>query len=392
MTNARETRNRRLAARTPIARLTRGLCAAFAALAILLAAIGPAGAASRIKDITDFEGIRDNMLVGYGLVVGLDGTGDRLNNTPFTLQSLESMLERRGVNIRNANLNTRNVAAVMVTATQPAFARHGTRIDTTISTLGDATSLRGGTLLVTPLLGADGEVYAVSQGQVAIAGFSAQGKSGSKVTKGVPTSGRIANGAIIEREIVFALASLESINIALRNPDLTTARLIAQAINTRLGGQVAKMSDPGTVRLTVPPAFRNDVATLLTEIEQLRVQPDQVARVLIDERSGVIVMGQNVRIDTIAIAHGNLTIRISETPQVSQPGAFAPAGSTTTGVERSQIDIEEDKSKLMLLQKGVNLQDLITGLNALGIGPRDMITILQTIKAAGALQAEIEVL
>ncbi len=244
--------------------------------------------ASRIKDISDFEGIRDNMLVGYGLVVGLNGTGDSLNNSPFTQQSLTSMLERLGVNTRDATLNTDNVAAVMVTAVLPPFARQGTRIDVTISALGDAESLLGGTLLVTPLMGADGEVYSVAQGQVSVAGFSAQGQSGTTVTRGVPTSGRIANGAIVEREISFSLDTLDSINIALRNPDLTTARSVAQAINGSLDAAVAELVDPGTVRLQVPTFYRTNVALLLSEVEQIIVETDQTARVVIDEQSGVI--------------------------------------------------------------------------------------------------------
>ena len=350
-------------------------------------------AASRIKDISDFEGIRDNMLVGYGLVVGLNGTGDSLANSPFTQQSLESMLERLGVNTRDATLNTDNVAAVMITATLPPFARQGTRIDVTISALGDAESLLGGTLLVTPLLGADSEVYAVAQGQVSVAGFSAQGQSGTTVTRGVPTSGRIANGGIVEREIAFALDRLEVLNIALRNPDLTTARSVARVINLHFDGTVAEPLDPATTQLQIPQKFRPNIALLLSEIEQLAVEIDQAARVVIDEQSGVIVMGENVRINTLAIAHGNLTIRITETPQVSQPGAFAPEGAATTTVQRSEIEIDEDSDKrLMILETGVNLHDLVAALNALGIGPRDMITILQTIKAAGALQADIEVL
>ena len=363
------------------------------ALVTTLALPPAAHGASRIKDISDFEGIRDNMLVGYGLVVGLNGTGDSLTKSPFTQQSLTSMLERLGVNTRDATLNTDNVAAVMVTAVLPPFARQGTRIDVTISALGDADSLLGGTLLVTPLMGADGEVYSVAQGQVSIAGFSAEGQSGSTVARGVPTSGRIANGAIIEREIKFELDALDAINIALRNPDLTTARSVAQAINGNLDAAVAELVDPGTVRLQIPALYRTNVALLLSEVEQITVETDQTARVVIDEQSGVIVMGENVRIDKLAIAHGNLTIRISETPQVSQPGAFAPEGAATTTVQRSKIEIDEDSDKrLLVLESGIDLQDLVAGLNALGIGPRDMITILQTIKAAGALQAEIEVL
>ncbi len=362
------------------------------ALVVMLASASAFGM-SRIKDIADFEGIRDNQLVGYGLVVGLNGTGDGLNNSPFTQTSLVAMLERLGVNTRGESLSTSNVAAVMITAVLPPFARHGSRIDITVSTLGDASSLTGGTLLVTPLMGADGEVYSVAQGQIAVGGFTASGASGTTVTKGVPTSGRIPNGGIIEREISFDLASMSNLNIALRNPDLTTARRIAQAINARLGEPAARAIDPGTVHLIVPQRYERDVASLLTDIEQLRVEPDQRARVVIDEHSGIIVMGQNVRVDTVAIAQGNLTIRITETPQVSQPGAFAPEGAQTVTVARTGVEIDEGEgNRLTVLSSSVSLHELVEGLNALGIGPRDMITILQTIKAAGALQADIEVL
>jgi flagellar P-ring protein precursor FlgI len=365
-----------------LAALAALLCAAFAA---------PVDAASRIKDLAEIEGVRDNQLIGYGLVVGLNGTGDTLANATFTRQSLIGMLERLGVNARDNALKTNNVAAVMVTATLPAFARQGTRIDVTVAALGDAKSLLGGTLLVTPMIGADGEVYAVGQGQVAVAGFSAQGAAGS-ITKGVPTSGRISNGAIVEREIGFALADMARVRIALRNPDLTTARRIADAINAFLRSPAAASIDPGTVELRVPQDRAGGMVALLTEIEQLRVTPDQVARVVIDEQSGVIVMGENVRISTVAIAQGNLTIRITETPQVSQPSPFSTQG-TTQRVDRTKIEVDEDKgTRLALVGAGVNLQDLVNGLNALGIGPRDMITILQTIKAAGALQADIQVM
>ena len=350
-------------------------------------------AMSRIKDIASFEGVRDNMLVGYGLVVGLNGTGDRLNNSPFTQQTLIGMLERLGVNTRELNLNTRNVAAVMVTATLAPFARHGSRIDATISALGDATNLLGGSLLVTPLMGADGEIYAVAQGQIVVGGFTAVGASGSTITKGVPTSGRIPNGAIVEREVDFQLAALTHVNIGLNNPDFTTARRVAQAINALHGEPAARAIDPATVRLTVPERYHSNVAALLTDIEQLRVTPDQPARIVIDEQSGVIVMGENVRISTVAIAQGNLTIRITEAPQVSQPGPFAPEGAETTDVQRTDLAIDDGAgNRMTIVELGVSLQSLIEGLNALGIGPRDMITILQTIKAAGALQAEIKVL
>ncbi len=350
-------------------------------------------AAVRIKDITDFEGIRENMLVGYGLVVGLNGTGDSLNNSPFTRQSLEAMLERLGGNTRDGNINTDNVAAVMVTATLHAFARQGTRIDVTVSSLGDAENLQGGMLLVTPLLGADGEVYVVAQGQVSVSGFSAAGGGGTSVTQGVPTAGRIANGAIVEREVGFELSDLDRVTIALRNPDLTTARRIGIAVNAMLGRTAAKAIDPGTVSVAVPERYRDNLVDLMTDIEQLRVEPDQIARVVVDEVSGTIVMGEHVRISTVAIAQGNLTIRITETPQVSQPGAFAPDSASTVTVERTDIEIDTgDDRQLVVMSEGVSLQELVDGLNALGVGPRDIIAILQTIKASGALQADLELM
>ena len=363
------------------------------ALVLLLAVAWPAAgqAQSRIKDIANFEGMRDNLLVGYGLVVGLNGTGDDLDSAPFTRESLIGMLQRLGINARDDDLDTANVAAVMVTANLPAFARHGTRIDITVSALGSADSLLGGTLLVSPLLAADGEVYAVAQGSIAVAGFSAEG-DGQSVTKGVPTSGRIPNGAIIEREIAFDMVELKTVKISLRNPDLTTARRLAEKVNTFLGIPAARSTDPGTVILEVPERYKGDTVALLTDIEQLRVKVDQLARVVINERSGVIVMGENVRISTVAIAQGNLTIRITETAQVSQPSPFSNTGTTET-VPRTSIDVEEEaQRKLAVLPEGVSLQEMVNGLNALGIGPRDMITILQAVKAAGALQAEIEVM
>ena len=432
------------------------------ALALLaLGALGidsPAHAVSRIKDIAEFEGVRDNMLVGYGLVVGLDGTGDTLNNAIFTRESLIGMLERLGVNARDTSLRTKNVAAVMVTATLPPFARQGGHIDVTVSALGDAKSLLGGTLLVTPMLGADGEVYAVSQGTVATGGVAAKGQATS-VTKGVPTAGRISSGGIVEREVGFELAKLKTVNLTLHNPDFTTARRVAQAINAFLKNPAARALDPSTVLLAVPTDFKGDVVSLITDIEQLRVEPDQPARVVIDEQNGVIVMGENVRISTVAVAQGTLTVRITETPQVSQPNPFAPAGvgttfapgtasqansstsasaatkggdltatldstssssSTPTGtqspalpgapgragvqfapggggqtvvVPRTNVQVDEQSDRRMaVLQAGVTLQELVNSLNALGVGPRDMISILQAIKTAGALQAEIELM
>ncbi len=371
--------------------ISRVLALALLGVAVAIAAAGAAQAQSRIKDIVEFEGIRDNMLVGYGLVVGLNGTGDDLGSAPFTRESLIGMLQRLGVSARDDDLDTKNVAAVMVTANLPPFSRQGTRIDVTVSALGDADNLLGGMLLVTPLLAADGEVYAVGQGPVAIAGFSAEGE-GESVTKGVPTTGRIPNGAIVEREIEFDLEELTAVKLSLRNPDLTTARRVAQAINAFTGENTARPTDPATVQMALPNKYRGNVVGLMTDIEQLPVQADQVARVVIDERSGVIVMGENVRISTVAIAQGNLTIRITETPQVSQPAPFSNTGNTET-VPRTDIAVDENADrKLAVLRTGVSLQELVNGLNSLGVGPRDLITILQAIKASGALQADIEVL
>jgi flagellar P-ring protein FlgI len=358
-------------------------------LVLYLLLISPGLANSRLKDIADFEGVRDNLLVGYGLVVGLDGTGDSLRNSAFTEESLKAMLERLGVSTRGLDLKTKNLAAVMVTATLPPFARQGSRIDVAVSALGDAKSLRGGILLVTPLYGADGEIYAVSQGPLTVGGFSAEGAAES-VTQGVPTSARIAAGAIVEREIEFALDQLAQVRIALRNPDFTTARRIAQAINGHLSQPAARVTDPATVALEVPSSYRGQTAALLTEIEQLSVQPDQPARIVIDERSGIIVMGAGVRISQVAIAQGNLTVRVTETPQVSQPNPLADGD--TVVVPRTRVEVEEGGGNMALLEGGVSLEELVAGLNALGVGPRDLIGILQAIKAAGALQAEIMVM
>ena len=357
----------------------------------MLLAAAPAQGASRIKDIVDFEGVRENQLIGYGLVVGLNNSGDTLKTGHFTKQSLQAMLNRLGVKPTDAGLDSKNVAAVMITAKLPPFARQGARVDVRVSALGDSKSLLGGTLLVTPLLGADGEVYAVAQGTLTVGGFSASGQ-GETVTKGVPTSGRIAGGAIVEREIGFKLAALDKLKLNLRNPDLTTARRVAQAINAFLGTDAARPSDPTTIHLLVPRSYANNAVNLLTDIEQLRVEPDQIARIVIDEATGTIVMGENVRISTVAIAQGSLTIRITEAPQVSQPGPFAQVGTTTT-VQRTDIQIEEGAERqLAILSQGVTLQELVNGLNAMGIGPRDLITILQAVKAAGAMQAEIGVM
>ncbi|MBO6503814.1 MAG: flagellar basal body P-ring protein FlgI [Kordiimonadaceae bacterium] len=365
-----------------------------ALLTLMAALVGIQSASavpSRIKDIVTIEGIRENQLIGYGLVVGLNGTGDIFLNVPYTQQSLTAMLERLGVNSKEIIMRPENVAAVMVTASLPSFSRQGTRIDVSVSSLGDAESLLGGTLIATPLLGADGEVYAVAQGGVAVAGFSAQGEAAT-VTQGVPTNGRIANGAIVERELPFELADMNSVKLSLHNPDLTTARRITAAINTGLTNEMARTLDPSTIQIERPVGYRLAMVDILTEIEQLTVTPDQRAKVIIDERTGIIVIGADVRINSVAIAQGNLTISITEEPQVSQPGAFAQGGQTEV-VNRTGIEVDDGSDKrLTVLEPAVTLQDLVDGLNALGIGPRDMISILQAVKASGAMQAEIQVM
>src|SRR5947207_13956875 len=318
------------------ARLFGTACAVLLALA--LSAV-PAGATSRIKDLANSEGVRQNQLIGYGLVVGLSGTGDTLNNIPFTKQSLQGMLERLGVNIRGQQIRAGNLAAVMVTANLPAFGTQGTRFDVTVSALGDAKSLQGGTLLVTPLLGADGNVYSVAQGSLAIGGFTAEGDA-AKITRGVPTVGRISNGAIIEREIDFALNRLPNVRLALRNADFTTAKRIAAAVNDYLGARSAEPVDPSTVALNVPEEFKGNVVAMLTEIEQLQIEPDLAAKIIIDERSGIIVMGRDVRVATVAIAQGNLTVTVSESPQVSQPNPLSRGRTVVT--PRTRVGVQED--------------------------------------------------
>jgi flagellar P-ring protein precursor FlgI len=352
----------------------------------------PSFAASRIKDIVQFEGVRGNKLIGYGLVVGLNGTGDSLLNAPMTLQALESMLERLGINTRAAaaasQFNTKNVAAVMVTADLPAFSATGSQIDVTVSAMGDAKSLQGGTLLVTPLLGADGEAYAVAQGKIETGAVSASGASGSSVTRGVPTAGRIAAGASVEREVGFQLDTMQTLRLSLRNPDFTTATRIADVINAHYPS-TATPENPTIVTLRAPPG--ENMMMFVTQVEDLDVEPEAPAKVVIDEDAGVIVMGDDVRVSTVAIAQGNLTISVQEQPAVSQPLPFSQG--QTAVIPQSKLNVDEDKGKkLLVIKEGASLSSLVAGLNALGVTPRDMISILQAIKTAGALQANIEVM
>jgi flagellar P-ring protein precursor FlgI len=371
--------------------MSKRLAALFAPVLIGLVALTGATAAdaqSRIKDIASIEGVRSNQLVGYGLVVGLNGTGDSLRNCPFTRQSLEGMTERLGVNIRGANANSKNMAAIMVTAELPPFSTPGSRIDVAVSSMCDAKSLLGGTLLVTSLQGADGEVYAVAQGSVQTGSVSGGGASGSSVTRGVPTAGRIASGATVERETGFNLDAMPEVRLTLRNPDFTTAQRIAEAVN-RSFPQSALAENGSVVALRAPAQL--GMAGFISRVENLPVAVDAPAKVIIDEVNGVIVMGEAVRVSTVAIAQGNLTISVQENPQVSQPAPFSQG--QTAVVPSSTVNVEEELGREMRIVNGsTSLSTLVNGLNALGVSPRDMISILQAIKSAGALQAEIEVM
>ena len=364
----------------------------FACLVACSAWLLPADAVAgpRVKDIVDVQNVRANQLVGYGLVVGLAGTGDRTKNSPFTEASLQAMLERMGVNVRDVTMKPANVAAVTVTATLPAYARTGSTIDVQVSALGDATSLQGGTLIVSSLRALDGEIYAVAQGPVAVSGFKAQG-AGASVTRGVATSARIAGGGIVEREVPFALRSSTSLKLALKNPDFTTARRIAAAINARFGG-TAQALDPGTVQIAPGTGFTGNVVDLLGEVENLPVDVDQAARIVINEAAGTVVMSADVKISPVAIAQGGLTISVTETPVASQPAPLSDG--RTVVLPRTRVAVDEGpKGSLAMIGGGGggSLQSLVTGLNRLGVAPRDLITILQAVKSAGALQADIEV-
>ncbi|MEZ5655425.1 MAG: flagellar basal body P-ring protein FlgI [Sphingobium sp.] len=357
-------------------------------IGVLIAALllpSAAAAAPRIKDIVDIENVRPNQLIGYGLVVGLAGTGDKIRNAPFTEESMQAMLERMGVNVRASQMKTQNVAAVSVTATMPPFARTGSQIDVNVSALGDATSLQGGTLLITALKGMDGQIYAVAQGPVAVSGFKAGG-AGANISRGVSTSARIASGAIIEREVPFALKSSDTLKLALRNPDFSTARRVTQVINKAFPDS-AEMLDPSTVRLSAA-----DGAALIdriAQIENLVVEVDVPARVIVNEAAGTVVMTADVRVSPVAIAQGGLTISVAENPVASQPGPLSNGG--TAVLPRTQVEVDDGGGASLAMVEGASLKTLVGGLNALGVSPRDLITILQALRTAGALQADIEV-
>lgn len=345
--------------------------------------------ATRIKDLADIQGVRSNQLVGYGLVVGLQGTGDD-KKLLFTIRSLVNMLERMGVTVNPRDAEVENVAAVMVTADLLPFVKAGNRMDVLVSSIGDAETLQGGTLLLTPLLGSDGEVYAVAQGPVSIGGGVSAGGSAAKVQKNFPTVGRVVGGALIEKEIPLDFNGKTSISVTLHNPDFTTASRVAEVINGALNDQFARTPDAGTVEVAVPEDFSGKVVSLVTMLEGLDVIPDTESKVMVNERTGTVVMGESVRISTVAVSHGNLSIEIKESPSVSQPLPFS-TGDTVV-VPETEITMQEERSPLFLVEAGVNIGEVVRALNALGVSPRDLIAILQAIKSAGALQAKLEIM
>jgi flagellar P-ring protein precursor FlgI len=348
------------------------------------------GNAVRIKDIANIKGVRQNQLVGYGLVVGLNGTGDD-DDLKYTIQSLAAMLQKMGVTVRAEDIESENVAAVMVTAELPPFARVGSQIDVLVSSIGDADNLQGGTLLFTPLKGADGQVYAIAQGPVSTGGFGAGGSAGGGVQKNFPTVGRVPGGASIENEIAIDFNRKKMLTFVLHHADFTTASRITQAINAAANAPIARTQDAATVEVNVPPKYQGNVVELATLIENLGVTPDAISKVVINERTGTVIMGENVRISTVAIAHGNLSIQIKETENVSQPLPFSRGGQTVVTPD-SDVFVEEGKNPIFLVESGVSIGEVVGALNALGVSPRDLIAIFQALKAAGALQAELEII
>jgi flagellar P-ring protein precursor FlgI len=361
--------------------------------ALVLAGSTPAALSAevRVKDVAHIQGVRDNDLYGYGLVVGLNGTGDRATSSPFTPQSIANMLQRLGIAIPPVALNSKNVAAVMVTAKLPPFIKTGSAVDVIVSSLGDASTLQGGTLLLTPLQGPDGRVYALAQGPMSVGGVSASGQGGDSVQKNHPTVARIPNGGVVEREVTTALDPARVV-LTLNQGDFTSAVRLAQAVNGAGLGPVARAVDPSTVSVAVPAGERDRLMEFIARIESVKLDVDVPARVVINERTGTVVLGSQLRIATVAIAHGNLTIQIKEEKQVSQPPPFAPRSAQTVVVPKSDVSIKEEKSQLALVPEGASIGDVVSALNALGVSPRDLISILQALRQAGALMADLEIM
>jgi len=345
---------------------------------------------ARIKDITAIEGVRENSLIGYGLIIGLNGTGDK-SGTVFTLQTLTNMLNKMGILVDPTTVKVKNVAAVVVTAKLPPFNRPGSRIDVSVSSLGDATSLQGGTLLMTPLRGPDQEIYAVAQGPVSIGGFIG-GKEGDTVQKNHPTAGRVPDGATVEKEVKLDLGEREELTLMLKQQDFTTAMKVSQVINAGLNDSFSSAVDSDTILLKVPDSYKGRIVELLAAIESLDVPVDVTAKVVVNERTGTIVMGDQVRISDIGISHGNLIIRVKTDFQVSQPASFGPSNSKTVVVPKQKTTVTEEEARMTVMKGGATIGEVVNALNAIGVTPRDLIAILQAMKAAGALQAELEIL
>ena len=365
-------------------------------LGLAVSAFAQAPATARVKDVARIVGVRDNEVFGYGVVMGLNGSGDRRQSSFFTAQSLQNLLQRQGITLPpagRASLDTRNMAAVMVTARLPVFARTGTTLDVTVSSIGDATSLLGGTLLMTPLQGADGQTYAVASGPMSIGGgFSVTAAgTGESVQKNHPTVGRIVAGAIVEREVPTAPPG-PRLTLALLYPDFTTAARLAQSLNGSLGRPLATAADAATVVVDVPGPDQARLVDFVARIEQITLPTDAPAKVIVNERTGTVIMGSHVRVSTVAVSHGNLSIQIKSEFQVSQPPPFAPQGAETVVVPKTDTTVKEGGSPLVLVPGGASIGDVVAGLNAIGATPRDLIAILQAIKRAGALQAELEMM
>lgn len=348
--------------------------------------------AARLKDITNIFGVRDNQLIGYGLVVGLDGTGDLATNIFFSVQSIVAMLEKMGVKVPAAKLNQlkmKNAASVVVTATLPPFARSGSKVDVLVSSIGDCQSLQGGTLLMTPLKAANDEVYAVAQGPVSIGGFSA-GRAEAGVQENHPTVGRISLGALIEKEVDFSFQGKQFIKLLLSTPDFTTAMRIVHRINMGFGEKIAEAQDSGTLIVKIPESYKSNSVQFVSMMENIQVTPDVNARVVLAEKTGTIVMGADVKISTVAVSHGNLLIQVKEEEPESSP--FPIAGEVKTLVPRLKVQAGESEDRLIVLPQGTNIGEVITALNTVGVKPKDLISILQAIKASGALQAELVIM
>ena len=354
-------------------------------MALLVSA--PQGEAVRIKDIASFSGVRDNQLIGYGLVVGLSGTGDKTSSV-FTMRSMVNMLERMGVSVDMRQMKPKNVAAVMVTAKMPVSSKPGTRLDVTVSSLGDATSLLGGVLLQTPLTGVDGKIYGLAQGSMTLGGFSVEGEAAT-ATKNVTTVGIIPGGALVERSVPFEFNDQDKLTLHLRQPDFSTSMQMAERLNAAMGGQFASAIDGASVDVNIPQEYRGNLVPLMASLENIEITPDNPAKVVVDEKTGTVVLGKDVRISRAAVAHGNLSVLISEYQDVSQPGPFSSGSTVVT--PQTEINVNEQNRRLMMVE-GATLQELVDGLNAIGATPRDLITILRTLKTAGALHAELEVM